>query len=343
MKYLAFLVVFVLTSQVAAQSPVKRVLFGSCIKQNQPTPIFVTMKAFRPQLLLFTGDNIYGDTEDPNEMRSKYAKLAANRSFDDLIDGCKVLATWDDHDFGVNDGGADYPKKAESQKAFLDFWNVPTDSKRRNRKGVYHSELFGPVDKRLQVICLDTRYFRSTLKKGPRRVGGPYYPDKSSDKTILGQNQWKWLEAQLNVPAEIRLVLSSIQFVPSAAGQECWANLPNEREKMFQLLRDSQASGVIFISGDRHWSEVSMVDKDLPYPIYDFTCSSLNQIHKRGTPTENQYRVSKSTYHRENFGVLDVDWEHSDPQISISYRDIEGTSRIAKTILLSQLKAENLK
>ena len=314
-----------------------KIAFGSCIKQDRPVPIFDTIKAERPDLVLFTGDNIYADTDDMSVMRAKYAALAANRRFRELLQLCPVLATWDDHDFGVNDGGADYAKRAESQKAFLDFWNIPADSKRRLQAGIYDAKIYGPAGQRVQIILLDTRFFRSPLRQGERRVGGPYYPDINPDKTILGNVQWDWLEEQLKKPAELRLVVSSIQLVASAAGQECWANLPNERNKFLNLLTKTAADGVIIISGDRHWSELSALDVGVRYPLYDLTCSSFNQIHARGTPTKNQYRIEKTTYHKENYGVMEIDWDSAVPTIDLSVRDIEGTSQIEKRLLLSEL------
>ena len=103
-------------------------------------------------------------------MRAKYAKLAAMPGFKALRESVPILATWDDHDLGVNDGGSDYPKKVESQKIFLDFFGDPEDSPRRKQPGVYDAKVFGPEGKRVQVIMLDTRYFRSSpLKKKPGR------------------------------------------------------------------------------------------------------------------------------------------------------------------------------
>ena len=319
-------------------SAVTRVVFGSCIKQDQPAPIFSAMAAERAQLLLFTGDNIYADTEDMTLMRNKYQTLSDNPGFASLIDSCTVMATWDDHDFGVNDGGADYPQREASQQQFLDFWHVPADSPLRQRPGVYDARIFGPAGKRLQVILLDTRFFRSPLKKGERRVGGPYYPDDDADKTMLGDAQWRWLGEQLRQPAEVRLIVSSIQFVAQDAGQECWANLPLERERMLSLIRDTKAGGVVFISGDRHWSEVSASVEKTPYPIYDITCSSLNQLHQRGTPTDNRYRVSQTTYHRENYGLLTIDWQPDDPIVTFQIRDLERNPVIEQTLTLSDLR-----
>ncbi|QDT11815.1 alkaline phosphatase D family protein [Planctomycetes bacterium K23_9] len=332
------------TSQVAGeeqqgkQRPISRVVFGSCIKQDQPTPIFFTMHAARPDLLLFTGDNIYADTNDMSVLRTKYEKLAANPDFRRLRQSCPVRATWDDHDFGINDGGADFAERSDSQKEFVRFWDLPAQSPIRQRPGVYDVSVFGPAGKRTQVIMLDTRYFRSKLKAGKPRVGGRYVPDDDDRKTMLGADQWKWLAEQLRQPAEVRLIVSSIQFAASSAGQECWANLPGERQRLIDLIRSTEAKGVVLMSGDRHWSEFSAITQDVPYPIYDVTCSSLNQLHKRGTPTENAFRVSETTYHRENFGVLTIAWDESDPAIQISIRDIEGTPRIEKDLRLSELQ-----
>ncbi|NND98658.1 MAG: alkaline phosphatase family protein [Pirellulaceae bacterium] len=317
--------------------PISRLIFGSCIKQAQPTPIFRTILREKPELILFTGDNIYADTDDMTVMRKKYQQLANNQTFQDLRRACPILATWDDHDFGINDGGAEFAKRDQSQKAFLDFWNVPPDSPRRRQAGIYHAWHFGPIGRRTQVICLDTRYFRSPLKTGDRRVGGPYVSDDDPNKTLLGDAQWDWLRTQLQTPADLRIIVSSIQFVPSAAGQECWANLPVERARMLHLIRKTRAEGILFISGDRHWSELSAITTDVPYPIYDLTCSSFNQVHPRGTPTENAFRVIDTTYHRENYGRLTIDWESNDPVISLSIHDIEGRPRIEKEIPLGEL------
>ena len=198
--------------------------------------------------------------------------------------------------------------------------------------------MIGPPGKRLQVILLDTRFFRSPLRKGDKRVGGPYYPDADPKKSMLGETQWRWLEQRFCDPADIRLVVSSIQFVASASGQECWSNLPGERERMLRLIRSTKAEGVIFLSGDRHWSEVSATNSQMPYPIYDVTCSSLNQLHARGTPTENRFRVIPTTFHRENYGLMTINWDTSDPTIAISIRDIQGISQINLNLSRSTLE-----
>lgn len=327
------------TGPDAANEPViQRLLFGSCIQQDRPTPIFQTMLQAKPQLLVFLGDNIYADTYDIDVMRAKYRRLAANKSFQSLRTACPVLATWDDHDYGVNDGGADYPMKALSQQAFLEFWDEASTPSTRSREGIYHAKTFGPPGKRLQVIILDTRYFRSPLKQGPRQLGGPYLADSDPGKTMLGEAQWEWLEKQLQLPAEVRVIASSIQCLAETAGQETWGNLPREQRRLFDLITRTEAGGVLLISGDRHWAELSVVTEGLPYPLLDITSSSFNQLHERGTPTKNRYRAIDQTYHAENFGVISVNWDHTDPTISIEIRDLQNDVRLDRQIRLSELQ-----
>lgn len=335
---LTFLVCLQGLSSTADERPLQRIAFGSCIQEQRAIPLLKTIVAEQPQLMLMLGDNIYADTTDMQVMQAKYAKLKRDAGFQQLLQTCPILATWDDHDYGKNDAGADYSKRVESQRLFVDFWGDSKNSPRRRRPGVYDARIWGPPGKRVQVILLDTRYFRSPLKQGERRVGGPYYPDPSPDKTMLGEAQWQWLGQQLRQPAELRIIGSSIQLVADSSGQETWANLPRERERFLKLVAETQARGVLLLSGDRHWAEISRTNEQTPYFIYDITSSSINQIHRRGTPTANRYRVDSGTFHRENYGFLQIDWTQSPARIEISIRDLAGDTQIAQTLLLSDLQ-----
>lgn len=317
----------------------RKILFGSCIKEENPVPILETIGAQEPDLFIFLGDNIYADTEDMAIMRSKYAMLGDDAGFRKLRKSTRVLATWDDHDYGMNDAGVEYSKKVESQREFLDFWKEPKDSPLRSRPGIYASHVFGPVGKRVQIIMLDTRYFRSPLKRGERRVGGHWVPDGDPRKTMLGEAQWKWLEQELRRPAELRVVATSIQAIAEDAGQETWSNLPGERKKLFDLVAKTEANGVIFISGDRHWSELSCLRDGVPYPLFDLTSSSLNQVHGRGTPTKNRFRISPTTYHRANFGAIVVDWK-DDPVIKLEIRDTNAKMCLEHTLSMTELRSK---
>lgn len=331
----------------AQQKPLTRIAFASCADQDKPLPIFDKIADLKPELYIAMGDNIYADLkrepglDEMASMRKKYEKLAALPGWQRLMKTCPMLFTWDDHDYGKNDIGAEYPHKDESQQIFLDFFNVPKDSPRRTQKGVYNSAVIGPVGKRVQVILMDTRYFRSKLKKADRPIPGtrivPYLPNTDPNATMLGAEQWKWLEERLKRPAEIRLLISSIQLVADEHPHEKWANLPLERDRLYKLIRDTKANGLIVLSGDRHLGEISMDPKAIGYPLFDITSSGLNQGTKtwRAPTDPNKHRIGIMS-HGDNFGIVTIDWS-DDPKISLQVRDIEGEIALKESLPLSLL------
>ncbi len=345
---LAWIVVQAFANSAAANDRgiVSRIAFGSCARQDKPQPIWETVLAAKPDLFLSLGDNIYGDTQDMAVMKKKYDQLAAIPGWQKLRKACRILATWDDHDYGVNDGGAEYPKKDESQQLFLDFFGIAKDSPRRMQKGVYHAEVFGPPEKRVQVILLDTRYFRSPLKKkaGKRPFGeGPYEPGSDTEATMLGETQWQWLEKQLKVPAQVRILVSSIQVVAQDHGWEKWMNLPHERERLYHLIKDSKATGLVCVSGDRHLAELSMMDAGLGYPLYDITSSGLTEGSPKWRKLEvNRHRVATRNW-GNNFGLITIDWDQGDPLLRLQIRDEEGEVTIQEKLSLSLLQPGAIK
>ena len=203
--------------------PLVRIAFGSCADQKLPQPIWDAVQGYRPELFVFAGDNVYGDVTSKamTELEHAYRRARGIDGYSAVRTLVPTLAVWDDHDFGVNDGGADFPHKEAAKALFLDFWDVPADDPRREREGLYHAATFGPEGMRVQVILLDTRWFRSPLLPTDER-GAPgkerYLPDPDPAKTMLGKAQWAWLEQQLRAPAELRLIVSSIQVVPEGHG-----------------------------------------------------------------------------------------------------------------------------
>lgn len=335
---LALLVLAASTAFVCSAEPLTRIMFGSCIRQDRPAPLLPKIVADKPELFIFLGDNIYGDTDDMNVLWSKYQQLARLPGFGELRENSSIMATWDDHDYGKNDAGADYIMRKESQRRFLNFWGTRKGSDRRQRDGVYHSKIYGPEGKRVQVIMLDTRFFRGPLKTGPRRTGGPYYPNPDATVPVLGEVQWNWLGNELKKPAELRIIGTSIQCIPEASGQETWSNLPVERARLFEEIGKMGAEGVILISGDRHWSEYSKLDREGACPVYEFTSSSINQLHKRGTPTANRFRALPTTFHRENYGRILIDWTGPAPGLKVEIVDLVGKVRISKSLLFDELR-----
>ncbi|MBC8003466.1 MAG: alkaline phosphatase family protein, partial [Opitutaceae bacterium] len=230
-------------SSLKSDHALTRIGFGSCAKESDPQPIWDSIIALKPELFLLIGDNIYGDTTDMTVLKSKYDQLGAQPGYVRLRETCPILATWDDHDFGKDDAGVEFSAKRESQRAMQNFFGVPTNSPLRQREGVYDARVYGPPGRRVQVILLDTRYFRTVLRKATDRVKnfGPYTATDDPAATVLGDAQWSWLREQLQQHADVRLICSSIQVVPEDHGWEKWMNHPREREKLYRLIRDTRA------------------------------------------------------------------------------------------------------
>ena len=239
MRQLAFLClsILVVTSSCDRPGPSFKIAFGSCGHETDPLPVFNQVVDHQPDVFIFLGDNIYGDTYDMDTLRAKYGKLADKSSYQNLKSNIPILATWDDHDFGWNDSGRHYPFKEESKQIFMDFFDEPKDSERRGRPGIYQSYFYDVGRLKIQIILLDTRTFRDDLRKydgeksGESRYfyGLDYYPYEISDSTLLGEIQWEWLESELQKEADVRIVGSSTQFGIEYNGYEAWANYPHEQ------------------------------------------------------------------------------------------------------------------
>lgn len=289
-----------------------KIAFGSCSHQDKPLGILKQIAKSKPDYFIFLGDNIYGDTEDMNVLQQKYEKLGKDKNFKALKKSTTLLATWDDHDFGVNDGGKNYPKKEASKQLFLDFFDEPKDSQRRSRPGIYTVQMIETKSGIIQIILLDTRTFRDELRIADStfqqdtifKYHLDYAPILTPDSTLLGENQWKWLEAQLRNKADLRIIATSTQFGISFNGYESWANFPFERERMIETIRKTRARGVVFISGDVHYGELSKLFTPTTYPLYDLTASGLTQSWDFATP--NSKRIAGPVMDN-HYGQLIID------------------------------------
>ena len=335
---LGTLLLLAILPRSAAETPLSRIAFGSCANEKRrEQPVWDAINRLDPQLFIFTGDNVYADSGDAAVLRTSYEKLAAVPGFDALRKKCPILATWDDHDYGLNDGGAEWEGQQAAKEAFMEFFKTPQDSPVRSREGIYDAQVFGPEGQRVQVILLDTRWFRGPLerlspeehrrlKKEKGAWNGPYLEAPDSKSTMLGDDQWQWLAQQLKVPAEVRLLVSSIQVIPVDHGWEKWGNLPRERQRLLETIRDN-ATGVIILSGDRHTADISLYPPETDggpfYPVYDVTSSGLTQT---GFSREkNRYRVGgENPFGKENFGWIAIDWDEEDPSIKLEIRDAGG-------------------
>ena len=286
----------------AAQRPITTIAFGSCSDQKRPQPLWDDIVAQKPNVWIWLGDNIYGDSENMDTLRAKYDRQKSNPVYQQLRQSTSIIGVWDDHDYGVNDGGKEYPRRKESQQLMLNFLDVPGNSPLRSQEGAYSSHTYGPKGQRVKVLLLDGRYFRDPLKKDGRNNA----PDPSGD--MLGEAQWSWLEKQLtNSDADVHVIGCGIQFLPEEHVYEKWANFPTARQRFLDLLGKTKPKGAILLSGDRHMAEVSRVSvPGLGYDLFDITSSGLTHVSQPHVEP-NKHRVGEIVA-KLNYGLISINW-----------------------------------
>lgn len=316
-----------------------RILVGSCSEETQPIPILAAVARLKPELFLFIGDNVYGDATAGDmslpELKQAYADLSINAYFSAFNMSTPLLATWDDHDYAAGDGGSDFPGKARSEQLFEAFWRDA--SLGGDHPGVYGARVFGPPGRRVQVILLDTRFFRSSLKRAePPSPGGyaPYLPDSDPAKTMLGEAQWAWLQGELRRPAEIRLLVSSVQVLADDHPFEGWKALPAEQARLYRTIRESGAKGVVLISGDRHVGALYRETGAAPYPLHELTTSSLNLPVATARPEQSSAQKGP-VYRGVNFGMIEIDWPGR--RLFLTVRDVDGAPQRTSTVTFKEL------
>jgi alkaline phosphatase D len=324
-----------LSAALEHSRPPQRLLFGSCFKQSRGgEQIWAAMAAQAPDAFLFAGDTVYPSKEDDDRalprLHQAYAALAQDPAFAAFRASVPVLPVWDDHDYGVNDGGGDFAWRQTAEALFETAWGLAADDPRRQRPGVYYSEILGEGEQTVQIIMLDTRFFRSPLKASDKRGSRGrerYIPDPSPSKTLLGDQQWDWLASRLAQPVSLRLIVSSIQLLGDGHGWEGWHQLPHERERLFELLRTHDHSTTIVLSGDRHVAGFYQYDAGLKEPLLEFTSSALNNTigfpYRRLTLAEDGPRRLGGLYGEANFGAVAIDWAAR--RVALQLFDRDGT------------------
>ena len=280
------------------------ITFGSCSNQEKEQKLWDDILAEQPNAWIWLGDNIYGDSKDMEVLKRKYDKQKSNPGYQKLIQSTQIFGVWDDHDYGANDAGKEFPKKAESQQVLLDFLDVPMKDERRKRAGAYSAQTIQQNDLSVKIILLDTRYFRDSLVKD----GKANLPNWNGE--VLGETQWDWLEKELmDSEADVHIIGSSIQVLSEEHRFEKWANFPLERQRLLNLIAMKKVKNPIFISGDRHIGEVAKTFWG-NHIIYEVTSSSLTHGWSKRRVEANQHRVGEMVYN-ENYGLIEISKQDS--------------------------------
>ena len=314
------------------------IAFGSCFFQQAFSPtIFSYIQQKNPELYVALGDNIYSDDYSGDlhlddwydYLTMRYSQLGDSVVFQNFQANVPILAIWDDHDFGMNNAAGDFVNKDISKDVFFNFWNLSKSGKRWERNGIYDSYYYGDADHRVQVILLDLRWDLDSPGVEP------LVTLTDTTKKMMSNEQWSWLKEELLKPAKIRIIGSVTQFCTEQNGWETWANFPHEQERMYQTLKDAQAEGVFFISGDVHMAEVNKRTPTDLYPLYDFTASGLAHLHGNNARA-SQYRQGDYV-DRDNFGMIDINWAGDSSTVDFTVFDSIGIQVLTKSIVMSEL------
>lgn len=308
--------------------------FGSCNDQTLEQPLWALINKKNFDLFLMMGDNVYASRKETKPIVDQYILLNQNVEYKKLRESTPFLATWDDHDYGVNDGGADNIEKDEARKTYLNYWSYLKHSLPKNQKAIYHSRIVGSKKERVQFIMLDTRWDRSPLVKNPdykpdepaqpvaQTATQPdaqtqpvvlttlpkiYLPTTDTTTRVLGEDQWQWLDSELQKPAELRILVTSIQLIANDHFFEKWGNFPHERERFFKLLQKHKIKNLVLLSGDRHLSAISKYDMAKLGSLYEITSSGLNKASKATEPEVDSSYTAPS-FLKINYGQANIDW-----------------------------------
>ena len=319
---------------------------GSCADQAKPQHFWNTVQSVQPQLFIFNGDIVYGDCASAascDDLPLAWRDLFNNANFQSASATLPMMGILDDHDYGKNDCDASWEGKGYAKSIFLERFNISADDIRRSRDGLYRSQTFGPAGQRVQIILLDTRWFRSPfvasdctdwrVEDCAGRERYVAYPEADADQyTILGAEQWAWLRAVLLEPAELRVMVSTIQVLATGHGWERWGLIPTETRKLVTLIRETHANGVVLLSGDRHTGGIYKLGKgasgsegDVPYDLFEVTSSSLSHSFRTDETEPATRRIGNLT-HYNNFGTLSVDWQARTLKLDLRASDNCGLS-----------------
>ncbi|MCB0384458.1 MAG: alkaline phosphatase family protein [Bdellovibrionales bacterium] len=288
------------SSAVQIDDPVRHFIFASCNRQHNAQPLWRDIIAQQPQFFLWGGDNVYVNSRDPEVMKKEYQVLLDNPDYQTLRRQTPIIGTWDDHDYGEDNGGIDFPMKDFSQSLFLDFIDEPLHTPRRSQKGVYTAYTMGPPHQQIKVILLDTRFHKTS--------------SFATDADILGEEQWTWLEGQLaGSTAKAHFLVSSFSVLsPRLIGGEQWVDWGNSYDRLTRLVETYQPSGLIILTGDRHFAGI--LQKQFPNGVtyYELMASGLTHVAKPiiRPILRNLYGKENVVFER-NFGSIQLDWNAS--------------------------------
>jgi len=316
-------------------APEFSLLFGSCVYINDSAydrpgkpygsslKILNSMENIKSDFILWGGDNVYlreADYSSESGIKYRYRKNFATTEFQKLRASRANYALWDDHDYGNNDGDATFELANVSYDCFKNYWANKTFGE--EGKGIYTKIKWADCE----FLLLDARTFRS-----PNDLPDSIHGKPNVEKNFLGDKQMLWLKNNLVASkATFKFIVNGGQVLNPIADKECWQHYPKEYFELTNFIKDNAISGIVFLTGDRHFTEMQKVKNIAKYPLYDFTCSSITSgiydISKKKefiSPT----RVEGSLLMENNFSKISVTGAKNNRKIIFETFGVDGTKK----------------
>jgi alkaline phosphatase D len=325
--------------QYRKDPPAMRIAIGSCNfineeRDDRPQPYGATYGIFQeilskePDAMLWLGDNTYLRTTDfttETGIRHRYKHTRSTKEMQPLLASVHHYATWDDHDYGPNDSDRSYALKHLTEKAFNDYWGNSNTNVAGNGGITSHFALND-----VEIFMLDDRYHRA-----PNAATDP-------NKEYLGAQQLNWLiDALTSSTAPFKIVMVGGQVISDAAVFENYATFSGERNALLTRIATERIEGVVFMSGDRHHTEISRLERPGAYPLVDITCSPLTAGTHSPRDEGNSLQVIGKTFYERNFGIIDITGPRTDRKMLLTIYDNTGTKVFDYELSARELKYKN--
>jgi alkaline phosphatase D len=300
---------------------------------GQDSSIFTTMAQAQAQFMLWLGDNWYYREVDYFSPGGLWYRAMRDRSLPILqpfLQAMPHLASWDDHDFGPNDADQSYILKDEATRIFRSMWANPSYG--QEGKGVYTKYSYSDVD----FFILDDRTWRSNDDR----------PATDSSKIMLGAQQLTWLkDALAGSKASFKVIVNGSQVINTVNPYDCLCHFNAEYRQLMDYLQQQRIKGVLFLSGDRHHSEILKAERPGTYPLYEITASPLTSRpyvmdpNKPSNPElNNPLRVPGTLIEVQNYARISVSGAQGKRVLEVTFLDIKGNAIFNWSVAAKELQ-----
>ena len=263
-------------------------------------------------------------TRAPERIEFRYREIKALATVQPVLRGMANYAIWDDRDYGNSDSDRTHPLRLEAAALFERYWANPAYGEEPGRDGIYSAFRIGAAE----VFLLDDRFWRDpdTLPDSPA-------------KTVLGSAQKRWLkEALAASDAALKLIAIGHQVLPDYHDWESYAMFAHERRELLDWIREQRVEGVMFVTGDRHLSELMRADPEGLYPLYELTASPIaNRPFTTGLELPNPIRIAGYGA-GDSYGIVDLDTTVTPARLTIRVKDAAGNEVLRHEISMEELR-----